>query len=83
MDRGDGVDPRASCRGHTTIGGLGWPAVFPIGMYSSATYATAVETGWRWLVALSLVFFWVALAAWLVVAGDAFLRFRRARSRSR
>jgi tellurite resistance protein TehA-like permease len=63
--------------------GLGWPAVFPIGMYSSATYATAVETGWRWLVALSLVFFWVALAAWLVVAGDALLRFRRARSRSR
>lgn len=62
--------------------GLGWPAVFPLGMYSSATYAMAVETGWRWFVAVSLTFFGIALAAWLVVAGDAFLRFRRARSRS-
>ena len=29
--------------------GLWWAAVFPLGMYSAATYATAVETGWRWL----------------------------------
>ena len=48
---------------------LGWPAVFPLGMYSSATYAMAVETGWRWFLVVSLVFFWIALAAWLVVAG--------------
>ena len=48
---------------------LGWPAVFPLGMYSSATYAMAVETGWRWFVVVSLVFFWIAFAAWLVVAG--------------
>jgi tellurite resistance protein TehA-like permease len=45
-----------------------WAAVFPLGMYSSATYATAVETGWRWLTTVSLVFFWIALAAWIIVA---------------
>ena len=43
-----------------------WAAVFPLGMYSSATYATAVETGWRALTTISLVFFWIALAAWLL-----------------
>lgn len=43
-----------------------WPAVFPLGMYSAATFAMAGETGWRWLTAVSLVFFWVALAAWLL-----------------
>ena len=48
--------------------GLWWAAVFPLGMYSSATYATAVETGWHWLTAVSLVFFWIALAAWAVTA---------------
>ena len=46
--------------------------VFPLGMYSSATFATAVETGWRFLMGVSLVFFWIALAAWLAVrTGDA------------
>ncbi len=62
--------------------GLGWPAVFPLGMYSSATYAMAVETGRRWFVTVSLTFLWIALAAWLVVSGGALLRFRRAQSRS-
>ena len=50
-----------------------WAAVFPLGMYSSATYATAVETGWRPLTMISLAFFWIALAAW----GVTILRFRR------
>ena len=59
--------------------GLGWAAVFPLGMYSSATYATAVEIGWHWLTIVSLVFFWIAFAAWLTVATGALLRFRRAR----
>jgi len=54
------------CIGHRV--GLWWAAVFPLGMYSSATYATAVETGWHWLTAVSLVFFWIALAAWAVTA---------------
>ncbi|WP_040538736.1 tellurite resistance/C4-dicarboxylate transporter family protein [Mycolicibacterium tusciae] len=60
--------------------GLGWPAVFPLGMYSSATYAMAVETGWRWFVTISLAFFWIAFAAWLIVAGGELLRFRRSRA---
>ena len=62
--------------------GLDWPAVFPLGMYSSATYAMAVETGWHWFVEISLAFFWIAFAAWLIVAAGVLLRFRRARSRS-
>jgi tellurite resistance protein TehA-like permease len=48
--------------------GLAWAAVFPLGMYSSATYATAVETGWRWLTSVSLAFFWIALVAWTLTA---------------
>jgi tellurite resistance protein TehA-like permease len=58
---------------------LAWPAVFPLGMYSSATYATAVETGWQWLTMVSLVFFWIALAAWVIVAVESLVEFRRAR----
>ena len=49
-------------------GGNWWAAVFPLGMYSSASYASAVETGWRSLITVSLVFFWIALAAWALVA---------------
>jgi len=59
--------------------GLGWPAVFPLGMYSSATYAMAVETGWRWFVTISLTFFWIAFGAWLIEAGGALVRFQRSR----
>jgi tellurite resistance protein TehA-like permease len=47
-----------------------WAMVFPLGMYSSATFATAVETGWHWLTTISLAFFWIALAAWLVTCCD-------------
>jgi tellurite resistance protein TehA-like permease len=54
--------------------GLWWAAVFPLGMYSSATYATAVETGWHWLTTVSLAFFWIALAAWTLSALDAVSR---------
>jgi tellurite resistance protein TehA-like permease len=61
--------------------GLWWAAVFPLGMYSAASYATAVETGWRWLTMVSLVFFWIAFAAWTLTALHALLRFRRVRSR--
>ena len=60
--------------------GVGWPTVFPLGMYSSATYAMSVETGWRWFTTISLVFFWIAFAAWLTVAVEALLRFRRSRA---
>jgi tellurite resistance protein TehA-like permease len=54
--------------------GLWWAAVFPLGMYSSATYATAVETGWHWLTTVSMVFFWIAFAAWTVTALHALSR---------
>jgi tellurite resistance protein TehA-like permease len=57
-----------------------WAMVFPLGMYSSATYASAVETGWRWLTLVSLVFFWIALAAWVITAIAALRRFLRARA---
>ena len=49
-----------------------WAAVFPLGMYSSATFATAVETGWHPLTTISLMFFWIALAAWAVTSCAAF-----------
>ena len=52
-------------------GGNWWAAVFPLGMYSSASYASAVETGWRSLITVSLVFFWIALAAWALVVTSA------------
>jgi tellurite resistance protein TehA-like permease len=48
--------------------GVAWATVFPLGMYASATYAMAVETGWQWLTIVSLVFFWIAFPAWVIVA---------------
>lgn len=45
-----------------------WPAVFPLGMYSAASFAVACETGWHALVVVSQVFFGIALAAWLLTA---------------
>jgi tellurite resistance protein TehA-like permease len=48
--------------------GVWWAFVFPLGMYAAASYAMATETGHSSLVTVSLVFFWDALAAWLVVA---------------
>lgn len=51
-----------------------WPAVFPLGMYSAATYAVARETGWHALVTVSLVFCWIALAAWAATAVSAAVR---------
>jgi hypothetical protein len=50
--------------------GIGWPTVFPLGMYSSATFAMNVETGWRWFSVVSLGFFWIALAAWMWVSAN-------------
>ena len=48
--------------------GAWWAAVFPLGMYSAATQATALEMRWAALTQISLVFFWIALTVWLVVA---------------
>jgi tellurite resistance protein TehA-like permease len=63
--------------------GVAWATVFPLGMYSSATYAMAVETGWQRFTTISLAFFWIALAAWATVAvgGVRNLRFMCARLR--
>jgi tellurite resistance protein TehA-like permease len=51
--------------------GVWWAFVFPLGMYSVASYAMSVEIDQRSLATVSLVFFWDALAAWgiVVVAG--------------
>ncbi|GFG66228.1 C4-dicarboxylate ABC transporter [Mycobacterium kubicae] len=54
--------------------GVWWAMVFPLGMYSAATDAMATETGQRSLATVSLVFFWIALGAWLIVAGAGSLR---------
>jgi tellurite resistance protein TehA-like permease len=49
------------------FGGVWWAFVFPLGMYSAATYTMVTEIGQRSLLTVSLVFFWDALAAWLIV----------------
>jgi tellurite resistance protein TehA-like permease len=60
--------------------GIGWPTVFPLGMYSSATCAMYVESGWQWLTTVSLAFFWIALPAWVIVAIRSRNVFRRSRA---
>src|SRR6185312_16003899 len=47
--------------------GSWFATVFPLGMYSAATFAMTVETGWRPFQTASLVFFWIGFAAWLLV----------------
>lgn len=58
--------------------GVWWALVFPLGMYSAATDAMASEIGRRSLSTVSLVFFWDALAVWLIVVVAGLLRLRRA-----
>jgi hypothetical protein len=57
--------------------GVWWALVFPLGMYSAASYAMAAG-GQGSLITVSLVFFWDALAAWLIVAVAGLLRVWRA-----
>jgi tellurite resistance protein TehA-like permease len=54
--------------------GVWWALVFPLGMYSAASYTMAAELGQRSLLTVSLVFFWDALAAWLIVVVAGLLR---------
>jgi hypothetical protein len=49
-------------------------------MYSAATYAMAAEIRQGSLLTVSLVFFWDALAAWLIVVVAGLLRLWRALS---
>jgi tellurite resistance protein TehA-like permease len=55
-------------RGPLGHAGAWWAAVFPLGMYSVATQATAVRFGAQQLHTVSVVVFWAAATAWLVVA---------------
>ena len=48
--------------------GVWWSAVFPIGMYASASETTATALGVRSLGTISLVFFWIALTVWTLIA---------------
>ncbi|MCV7280548.1 tellurite resistance/C4-dicarboxylate transporter family protein [Mycolicibacterium flavescens] len=48
--------------------GVWWAMVFPLGMYAAATHAIAGDTGWPAVSTVSLVFFWIAFAAWTIVA---------------
>lgn len=48
--------------------GVWWALVFPLGMYSVASQAMAIELDLPALDTVSLVFFWDAFAAWLIVA---------------
>jgi tellurite resistance protein TehA-like permease len=58
------------------FGGVWWTVVFPLGMYSVATDAMAAELRLRSMQTVSLVFFWNALAAWLIVVVAGLLGFR-------
>ncbi|MBV8996542.1 MAG: tellurite resistance/C4-dicarboxylate transporter family protein [Pseudonocardiales bacterium] len=48
--------------------GVWWSAVFPLGMYSAASAATAMQLHMRSLRTVSLVFFWIAFTVWTLVA---------------
>ncbi|MGB6207924.1 tellurite resistance/C4-dicarboxylate transporter family protein [Mycobacterium sp.] len=63
--------------------GAWWSLVFPLGMYSVATEAMAAELSMRSLQTISLVFFWDAFAAWLIVAVAGLLRLRHVFGRQR
>jgi tellurite resistance protein TehA-like permease len=58
------------------FGGVWWTLVFPLGMYSVVTDAMAAELRLRSIQTVSLVFFWNALAAWLIVVVAGLLGFR-------
>lgn len=58
--------------------GAWWTLVFPLGMYSVATYLVAGETQVRSLQTVSLIFFWDALLAWSIVVIAGLLRIPRA-----
>ena len=54
--------------GSLRFAGVWWSAVFPLGMYSSATFATGAELGLRALATISLVLFWISVIVWALVA---------------
>jgi tellurite resistance protein TehA-like permease len=54
--------------GFLTYQGSWWAAVFPLGMFSAASAATAHSWPLAPLTPVSLVMFWAALAVWVAVA---------------
>lgn len=63
--------------------GVWWALVFPLGMYSAASYAMAAQSRQNALLTVSLVFFWDALAAWLIVVAAGLLLLWRRLTRDR
>lgn len=59
------VDQRA---GSLRFAGVWWSAVFPLGMYASATSAIGDSFVLPELHTVSLVFFWIGMTAWTLVA---------------
>jgi tellurite resistance protein TehA-like permease len=56
-----------------------WSVVFPLGMYSVATLAFGQAAHLAFMAPLSRFVLWVALAAWVAVAGAFFARILAAR----
>jgi tellurite resistance protein TehA-like permease len=54
-----------------------WSVVFPLGMYSVATFSFGQAVGLTFMAPLARCMFWVAVAAWLLVAAAFIARFRR------
>jgi tellurite resistance protein TehA-like permease len=54
--------------GSLRFAGVWWSAVFPLGMYATATATTGHNLGLPQFATISLVFFWVAVTVWLMVA---------------
>lgn len=54
--------------GSVRFAAVWWAAVFPLGMYSTATQATASQLHLPALSTVSLVFFWIAFSVWVLVA---------------
>ncbi len=54
--------------GSLRFAGVWWSAVFPLGMYASATAGTGKELSMTRLATISLVVFWVAVMVWATVA---------------
>ncbi|AKK29468.1 tellurite resistance/C4-dicarboxylate transporter family protein [Mycobacterium sp. EPa45] len=67
---------RINLPGTLQFRGVWWAMVFPLGMYSAATFAMSRETGVLAFIAASQVFFWVAFATWVTVTVSGLLYLR-------
>lgn len=54
--------------GSLRFAGVWWSAVFPLGMYATVCATTGASLRLPQLATISLVFFWVAVAVWIMVA---------------